>query len=70
MMHKGYKCLKVSSRCIYISCDVIFDEVFPFTELHSNVGARLRADINLLPTSLLPSPNFDNGGNFTQLTLY
>lgn len=43
---------------------------FPFTELHSNAGARLRAEINLLPTSLLPSPNFDNGGNFTQLTLY
>ena len=45
-MHKGYKCLDVSSGCVYISRDVIFDEnVFPFTELHPNAGARLRSEI-------------------------
>jgi hypothetical protein len=24
--HKGYKCLDISSGCVYISCDVVFDE--------------------------------------------
>jgi hypothetical protein len=39
-MHKGYKCLEVSSGWVYISRDIIFDEeVFPFTELYLNVGA-------------------------------
>jgi hypothetical protein len=27
-MHKGYKCLEVSTDRIYVSCDVIFDEEF------------------------------------------
>jgi hypothetical protein len=39
--------------------DVIFDEqVFPFASLHPNAGAKLRADIILLP-SYLVSPNHD-----------
>jgi hypothetical protein len=38
---------------LYISCDIIFDEtVFPFATLHSNVGAWLHAEIELLPLSL------------------
>jgi hypothetical protein len=67
-MHKGYKCFKVSSGRVYISRDVIFDEeIFPFTELHSNVGARLRVEINLLPNHLLPSSSDDPmGTNFTR----
>jgi hypothetical protein len=53
--HKGYKCLDVSTGRVYISRDVIFDEgVFPFREFHPNVGARLRAEVNLLP-HLFPS---------------
>jgi hypothetical protein len=41
---------------VYISRDVVFDEtVFPFASLHSNAGARLRAEINLLPLHLQPS---------------
>jgi hypothetical protein len=47
--HKGYKCLDVPSGHIYISQDVIFDEeVFPFSTLHPNAGARLRSKIELL----------------------
>jgi hypothetical protein len=40
---------------LYISRDIVFDEtVFLFAALHSNVGARLRAEIDLLPLSLHP----------------
>jgi hypothetical protein len=54
--HKGYKCLDVSSTRIYISRDVIFDEeVFPFSNLHPNAGARLRSEIALLHQTLIPS---------------
>jgi histone deacetylase 1/2 len=52
-LHKGFKCLDINTGRIYISRDVIFDEeVFPFSHLHSNAGARLRSKILLLPTSL------------------
>jgi hypothetical protein len=64
LMHKGYKCLDISTGRIYISMDVVFDEdVFPFAELHSNAGARLRTEINLVPTTLLSSSNFDDRGH-------
>lgn len=44
---------------VYISRDVVFDEsVFPFSELHSNAGARLRHEISLLSPSLLASTTF------------
>jgi hypothetical protein len=52
-MHKGYKCLDVSTGRVYISHDVIFDEEnFPFSELHPNVGARLKSEIALLDPTL------------------
>jgi histone deacetylase 1/2 len=55
-MHKGFKCLDISTSRIYISRDVIFDEqIFPFAELHANAGARLRSDIELLPSNLYDS---------------
>jgi hypothetical protein len=57
-MHKGRKFLEVSTGRIYISHDVVFDEVFPFTKLH----LKLRAKINLLPSTLLPSSSFENRG--------
>jgi hypothetical protein len=54
-LHKGYKCLDVSSGCIYISRVVIFDEeVFSFSNLHPDTGARLRSEITLHQT-LIPS---------------
>jgi hypothetical protein len=54
-LHKGYKCLDISTWRLYISRDIVFDEtVFPFASLHSNAGARLREEINLLPLSLQP----------------
>jgi hypothetical protein len=48
-MHKGFKCLDISTGRLYISHDVVFDEnVFPFSELHPDAGARLRSEIELL----------------------
>jgi histone deacetylase 1/2 len=55
-MHKGFKCLDISTGRIYISRDVIFNEqIFPFAELHANAGAPLRSDIELLPSNLYDS---------------
>ena len=61
-LHKGFKCLEPTSGLIYISRDVVFDEsVLPFSQLHPNAGARLRASIDLLPDTLKnPSPAFGN----------
>jgi hypothetical protein len=59
-MYKGFKCLDVTEGRIYISRDIVFDEtIFPFSTLNPNVGARLRADILLLPTNtqLFPAPS-------------
>jgi hypothetical protein len=48
-LHKGFKCLDVDTGRIYISCDVTFDEeVFPFSKLHLNAGAKLRSEAHLL----------------------
>lgn len=45
---------------VYVSRDVIFVEmVFPFSQLKSNAGARLRAEIALLPSDLVAH---DQGG--------
>jgi len=59
-LHKGFKCLDPKEGRIYISRDVVFDEhVFPFASLHSNAGARLRAEFSLLPDILKnPSSTF------------
>jgi hypothetical protein len=48
-MHKGYKCLDISTGRVYISRDVIFDEnIFPFAELHLNAGTRYSSVVLLL----------------------
>ncbi len=61
-LHKGFKCLDVSSGRVYVSHDVTFDEqVFPFATLHPNAGARLRAEISLLPSNLMNN-TLDQGG--------
>ena len=63
-LHKGFKCLEVASGRVYISHDVIFDEnVFPFSALHSNASAWLRAKISLLPSFLLNPASSDQGGD-------
>jgi hypothetical protein len=73
---KGFKCLEPSSGRVYISRDVVFDEtVFPFSELHPNVGARLRQEILLLPNDLLnpgdalPNTNVTNDSSSSQTVL-
>jgi histone deacetylase 1/2 len=49
-LHKGFKCLDVSTGGVYISRDVVFDEsVFPFSSLHPNAGAKLQYEVLLLP---------------------
>jgi hypothetical protein len=51
--HKGYKCLEPSTGRVYISHNVIFDEiVFPFSTLHANAGAQLQSEIILLHPTL------------------
>jgi hypothetical protein len=65
-LHKGFKCVDVSSSHVYISRDVIFDKnIFPFSKLHPNVRARLRDDILMLPSSLIPSGLVHSGVNNT-----
>jgi hypothetical protein len=49
-LHKGFMCLDVAIGRIYISLDVTFyEEVFPFSKLHLNTGAKLRSEVHLLP---------------------
>jgi hypothetical protein len=51
-MHKGYKCLDISTCRVYISRDVVFDKnAFPFAALHSSAGARYSSEVLLLPKS-------------------
>jgi histone deacetylase 1/2 len=51
-LHKGVKCLDISTGRVYISRDVVFDEnVFPFASPHPNAGALLRKEIILLPST-------------------
>jgi histone deacetylase 1/2 len=58
-LHKGFKCLDPSDGRVYISRDVVFDEqLYPFSLLCPNAGKRLRAEINLLPTSLRTATSF------------
>jgi hypothetical protein len=41
-MHKGFKCLDLSSGRIYISRDVVFDEnIFPFFQASRQYGPSL-----------------------------
>lgn len=59
-LHKGVKCLDISTGRVYISRDVIFDETkFPFPDLHPNADAILRKEILLLPSHL---SGIDHGG--------
>jgi hypothetical protein len=51
-LHKGYKCLDISTGRIYISRDVVFDEnIFPFAALNPTAGARYTSEVLLLPDS-------------------
>jgi hypothetical protein len=64
-LHKGVKCLDVSTGRIYISRDVVFDEnVFPFASLHPNAGALLKKELLLLPSSIDSSSLHEGARNF------
>jgi hypothetical protein len=64
-MHKGFKCLDVAEGWLYISHDILFDEtVFPFTKLNPNTGARLQAEIHLLPPNSIPPTTPSHGDEF------
>jgi hypothetical protein len=63
-MHKGFKCFDIATGWVYISRDVVFDEnIFPFAKLRPNVGACLRSEILLLPSSLISSDHLNGGVN-------
>jgi hypothetical protein len=69
-MHKGFKCLDISTGRIYISRGVLFDGfVFPFAALHSTAGARYRSDALHSPTTNLGDNNFANTANVHALPL-
>jgi histone deacetylase 1/2 len=53
-LHKAFKCLEQKSGYIYISQDVVFDDIFLFSSLHYNVSARLKSKISLLCENLAP----------------
>jgi hypothetical protein len=56
-LHKGFKCLDVAEGRVYVSRDVVFDEtIYPFHKLNPNVGARLRGEIQLLPSLFSSNP--------------
>jgi hypothetical protein len=60
-LHKRFNYLDPSEGCVYISRDVVFDEhIFPFSLLHPNAGACLRAELALLP-DVLKNPSSDFG---------
>jgi hypothetical protein len=53
-LHKGFKCLDVAEGWVYISRDVVFDEiVYPFSKLNPNAGSHLRSEV-LLPLDSQP----------------
>jgi hypothetical protein len=69
-MHKGYKCLDISTGRIYISQDVIFDEsIFPFASLHFTTDARYHSDVLLTPATTSDDNNFTNAANMITLPI-
>jgi hypothetical protein len=61
-LHKGFKCLNVVEGRVYVSRDVVFDEtVYPFSKLNPNAGARLRGEIQLLPSNSTFKPSSASG---------
>lgn len=59
---QGYKCLQISSGCVYISRDVVFDKnVFPFSKQPSSSPPNYTKPFTLLPlVSNSPSPNSES----------
>jgi hypothetical protein len=69
-MHKGFKCLDISTGRIYISHDVLFDEsIFLFAALHSITGAHYHSNVLLLLATVLGDDDFTNLANVHALPL-
>jgi hypothetical protein len=69
-MHKGFKCLDISSGRIYISRDVVFDEkVFPFAALPHNAGVRYTADVLLLPSQSCGDDKITDNANHSTVSV-
>jgi hypothetical protein len=75
-LHKGYKCLDITSDHVYVSRDIVFDEsVFPFAQLHPMVGACYTSNAFLLPdpipraSSTLPLNNAHTNACLSAATL-
>jgi hypothetical protein len=55
-MHKWFKCLNDATGRVYISGDVVFDElVYPFSKLNPNAGVHLQSKMLLLPNHIQPN---------------
>jgi hypothetical protein len=62
VLHKGFKCLDIALGRIYVSRDVVFDEiVYPFSHLNPNAGAKLCAKIIQLPPKVWVPSSFFRG---------
>jgi hypothetical protein len=63
-LHKGYKCLDIQTKRVYVSHDVVFDEdIFPFANLHPNTAAQLCSELLLLHPTLLPNEGLNLANN-------
>lgn len=58
-LHKWFKCLDVAFGEFMFRGVIFVEMVFPFSQLKSNAGAQLRAEIALLPSDLVAH---DQGG--------
>ena len=61
-MHKGYKCLHITSGRIYISRDVVFDEtIFPYSEIQPARDSETLLDIPSPPPLHTPHDFYGSG---------
>jgi hypothetical protein len=68
-MHKGFKYLDPSIDRIYVSRDVIFDEIiFPLTSLNPNASAHYHSNVLLIPSTSSRDNGFTNTTDVSTLS--